>query len=241
MALIPKLRYPLQTETTDGWPHGKAKNKTTAGDNDGTPLERDWVNDIWGFLQSLLNAAGIAPSGSPDQLEESQYLQAIEQRINAGVAPTDAAVEVLASRVQALENITKRLAVFTVNGQTVGSGARLNLTESIDARNYYSEDFGWITVGGEGYYEIHANVIVSAVTHVVPAIVGLRIRLEDTVLATALMNEIDSSQLSHSLSVSTIVQVTNEDTQRINLTALADSGGTLTFAEGGSVAINRIG
>lgn len=78
MALIPSARYPAQTDADAGYPQGKARNAVTYQDGSGTPLERDWVNDIWGFLQSLLSAAAITPSGSPDQLGASQYLAAVQ-------------------------------------------------------------------------------------------------------------------------------------------------------------------
>lgn len=78
MALIPKNRYPAQTDDTDpDYPHGKARNAGAPGDGNGTPFERDLVNDIWGFLQALLEESGVTPSGSPDTASNSQYLQAL--------------------------------------------------------------------------------------------------------------------------------------------------------------------
>lgn len=78
MALIPKNRYPAQTDDTDpDYPHGKARNGGAPGDGNGTPFERDLVNDIWGFLQALLEESGVTPSGSPDTASNSQYLQAL--------------------------------------------------------------------------------------------------------------------------------------------------------------------
>jgi hypothetical protein len=78
MALIPSARYPAQTDADAGYPQGKARNAVTFQDGSGTPLERDWVNDLWGFLQSLLANAGITPSGSPDQVGASQYLAGVQ-------------------------------------------------------------------------------------------------------------------------------------------------------------------
>ena len=78
MALAPSTRYPAQTDTDAGYPQGKARNAGSYQDGTGTPLERDWVNDVWGLLQSLLDDAGLTPSGSPDQVGASQYLEAIE-------------------------------------------------------------------------------------------------------------------------------------------------------------------
>lgn len=83
MAIIPKNKYPANTSTSDAaYPHGKARNQNTPGDGTGTPLEADWINDLWGFLQALLAAGGIAPSNLPDKVGTSQYLDAIKALIN---------------------------------------------------------------------------------------------------------------------------------------------------------------
>lgn len=81
MALIPKNRYPGQVDPSDtvSYPHGKAQNVTSPGDGTGTPWEQDLVNDIFGFQQALLDAAGIHPSGVPDRVGDSQYLDAIKR------------------------------------------------------------------------------------------------------------------------------------------------------------------
>lgn len=77
MALIPSSRYPAQTDLTAPYPQGKARNAGSFQDGTGTPLEADWVNDLWGLLQGLLAHAGITPSGSPDDADTSQYRDAI--------------------------------------------------------------------------------------------------------------------------------------------------------------------
>jgi len=78
MALRPRDAYPGQTGTIDaGYPHGKAQNISVPGDGTGTPLEAAWVNDQWGFLQALLEAGEIAPSGQPDMVGASDYLNAL--------------------------------------------------------------------------------------------------------------------------------------------------------------------
>lgn len=83
MATIPSALYPGQIDTSDptGYPQGKAKNVAVAGDGTGTPLEKAWVNDLFGFWQALLASAGITPTGTPDKVGASQYLDAINTRI----------------------------------------------------------------------------------------------------------------------------------------------------------------
>lgn len=78
MALIPENDYAGQIATGDaGYPHGKARNVTVSGDGTGTPLEAAWVNDVWGFFQNLLTEGGVTPSGNPDEVGASQYLDAL--------------------------------------------------------------------------------------------------------------------------------------------------------------------
>jgi len=78
MAISPSATYPGQVEAAAGYPLGRARNETVVDvSRDGTPFEAVWINDLWGFLQALLTAAGITPSGSPDQVGASQYLEAI--------------------------------------------------------------------------------------------------------------------------------------------------------------------
>lgn len=77
MALVPSAQYPSQTDTDPAYPQGKARNAGSFQDGTGTPLEKSWINDVWGFLQSLLAVASITPSGSPDQVGASDYLDAV--------------------------------------------------------------------------------------------------------------------------------------------------------------------
>lgn len=88
MAIQPKLTYPGQTDAADtAYPYGKAQNVATPGDPNGTPLEAGWLNDLWGFQQALLAAAGITPSGSPDKVGASDYLAAVRKVISNLVTP----------------------------------------------------------------------------------------------------------------------------------------------------------
>lgn len=82
MAISPKDRYPGQIDTTSdptGYPEGAARNVSVPGDGTGTPWEQDLVNDLLGWQQALLDYDGAAPSGTPEKVGASQYLDAIEQ------------------------------------------------------------------------------------------------------------------------------------------------------------------
>lgn len=84
MAIIPNTQFPGKTAGTNtNYPYGQARDVTTSGDGTGTPWVAALANDLFGFQQALLQAAGIAPSGSPDTAVASQYLQAIQALIAA--------------------------------------------------------------------------------------------------------------------------------------------------------------
>ena len=82
MAIIPSNQFPGQVDNTDptNYPHGKAQNDSGPSATDGTPWVAVLLNDLWGFLQALLDVASITPSDTPDSVAGgSQYLQAIQQ------------------------------------------------------------------------------------------------------------------------------------------------------------------
>lgn len=80
MAIKPSTTYPAQTDSgSAGYPHGKARNDATPGDHSGSPWEKTHINDLWGWQQALLDAAGITPSGNADEVGASQYLEALEE------------------------------------------------------------------------------------------------------------------------------------------------------------------
>lgn len=87
MALVPSDEYPAQTDIDTDYPQGKARNASSFQDGTGTPFEAKWLNDIWGFLQALLRAARVTPSGDADTAVASQYLDAVRVVANDAVLP----------------------------------------------------------------------------------------------------------------------------------------------------------
>lgn len=83
MALDYALRYPGQIDTTDpnGYPQGKAKNISSPGSGDGTPYEKDLVNDLFGLLQALLFRGSVTPSGVSDSATASDYFTALRKAV----------------------------------------------------------------------------------------------------------------------------------------------------------------
>jgi len=61
------------------FPNTAAKNSSSAGATDGTPLVAEVYNEIWGFTQVALNLAGLTPNGLTDSItNSSQLLQALQ-------------------------------------------------------------------------------------------------------------------------------------------------------------------
>jgi len=77
MAIVPENDYANTNPADANYTQGSAKNVTAPNDGTGTPLEKAWVNDNWGFQQSLLDEAGVSPSGSPDTVPTSQYKESV--------------------------------------------------------------------------------------------------------------------------------------------------------------------
>ena len=125
MAIIPKNDYTGRINSTDPeYPQGKAINiiGTTVGT--GTPVEEKWLNDDWGFKQEILSEAGITPSGVPDKVGASQYLDGIKTVVNVNDLSqtyTFPTVEALASSLIVFpigKNLKVKDAVFIVQNET---------------------------------------------------------------------------------------------------------------------------
>lgn len=78
--IIPSTKYPGRVDLSDAtnYPQGKARNVTASLDGTGTPLEKDWLNDWFGFQQAVVAAAGITPSNTPDNAVTSQLLTGLK-------------------------------------------------------------------------------------------------------------------------------------------------------------------
>lgn len=117
MAISPKDRYPSQIDTSDGdYPEGKAQNIVSPGDGTGTPWEKDLVNDLFGFQQALLDAASDTPSGDPDKVGASQYLDAVR------AVATEEASDVVDARFDADDYVILSPAVAVAKAVSIASG-----------------------------------------------------------------------------------------------------------------------
>lgn len=80
MAINPSVAFagkigPVSAE----YPYGEARDVSAPGDGTGTPLQALWVNDLFGMEQHALSEAGVTPSGTPDNAEDSQIIEAVRE------------------------------------------------------------------------------------------------------------------------------------------------------------------
>lgn len=57
---------------TNEHPMGAFKNRSSPTSTDGSYIEQDWANDLSGFLERILTAAGATPNGKIDNALSSQ-------------------------------------------------------------------------------------------------------------------------------------------------------------------------
>lgn len=104
MAINPETQYPGKiAPSTPDYPYGAARNITLPGDGTGTPWEAALVNDWFGFLQSLLSESGIVPSGSPEKVGASQYLDALKAIATTRLTYTDSILTATRKNVKVYE------------------------------------------------------------------------------------------------------------------------------------------
>lgn len=87
---FPGKSNPANTE----YPFGSARNVTVPGDGTGTPFVADILNDLFGFQQGLLAAAGLNANGLPDSINNSQYLDALNTITLGELAKNTGAAEI---------------------------------------------------------------------------------------------------------------------------------------------------
>ena len=141
MAIVPSTKYSGQIDTSDltAYPHGKAQNVTVAGDGTGTPLEQDWVNDLWGFLQALLDRAGITPSGDPDEVGASDYMDALESMFGGPSGPLAAVSNLQNGGTAFSDNLANG---FSIRYLPEFSSWYLTIVTTLNAVIYQSTDDG---------------------------------------------------------------------------------------------------
>ncbi len=70
--------YPGKVDIDANNLDGTFKNRTSDALKDGTPYEKGWSSDVWGFLAHILKKALVSPSGAEENQTNSQYYDAID-------------------------------------------------------------------------------------------------------------------------------------------------------------------
>ncbi len=78
MAKKLEVLYPGKTDVDGNNQFGTFKNRTSDTLKDGTPYEKGWASDVWGFLAHILKKAVVTPSGAEENETVSQYYDALE-------------------------------------------------------------------------------------------------------------------------------------------------------------------
>lgn len=71
--------YPGKIDIDANNPFGTFKNRDDDILKNGTPYEKGWTSDVWGFLAHVLNKANIIPNSVEENINTSQYYDAFEQ------------------------------------------------------------------------------------------------------------------------------------------------------------------
>ncbi|MGL5283973.1 MAG: gp53-like domain-containing protein [Plesiomonas shigelloides] len=78
MAIDFTAKYPGRFDPVSAlYPQGKFKNRSAPNTEDGSYMERDWLNDWNGFFGALLKNANVTPNGSVDTATASQLYDAL--------------------------------------------------------------------------------------------------------------------------------------------------------------------
>lgn len=156
MALQRDTKYPGRfTTATSEHPQGPFKNRTSSTSQDGSYLEKDWLNDWDGFFGSLLNSAGLTPDGNVDAVGASQYFNALVTV--ASVAPVGTSRNLKCSIAAASATAT-----FTADEVVVASvlGGKKYLIANLNASiNLATTGAGGMDTGSapaSGYVAIYA-------------------------------------------------------------------------------------
>jgi hypothetical protein len=215
MSLNPSTSYPGQIDTTApaDYPYGKAQNESVAGASDGTPLEKAWVNDLWGFLQAVLAAAGITPSGTPDKVGASQYLQGL-QLIFA-----------------------KAFAAYNIGGTDVDDAALFTLTVN-QVSGSFSLASNEVQVPAAGNYEVHVGIPLQVTGGTAPYEVSVELMKGGSVVgASALSTSVAQAGGAAIISRTFIVAVATPASEKFSVRSNANNQ---LVAGSGTLLIRRL-
>lgn len=229
MALDLTQTYPAQIDDTDpAYPWGKARNANSPDDTNGTPLEAQWLNDVWGSRQALLDAASILPSGSPDQVGASDVLTAIQTLISSAVA----------SEVQ--KRVAAASAWFAPSGSG-GENAKLALTKLGETGASFDLANDEITLPAGTYLVALRTSVSNNVTATETLQMGVDLRIGGSAVITALGRRY-SDEATHFVPLVgfEVVTITDPPNEKLSLHVVAGSVGNTVVAIDSAPASNRL-
>lgn len=222
MAISPKDTYGVQIDTSDptGYPEGAAMNDGTPGDGTGTPLEKAWVNDWFGFVQAALSDAAVAFSGNPEKVGASDVVAAILKMIDRG----------------------RHGARFAVGGVSIADGDNLEIGLQQAGYNTYSVNHtnNDIRAPETGLYFVSFTGTAAIANASNPAIASVSLELSGLSHGRAYAKRFNTTTGEYvGFSASAIVEIASTSTDK--LTLLNVSGVPITLAASSIVNIHRIG
>lgn len=221
--------YPAQIDDTDpAYPWGKARNAEAPDDSRGTPLEAQWLNDVLGSRQALLDAAGILPSGSPDRVGASDVLSAVQTLIASAVA-TEVAKRVVAAS-----------AWFVPSGSGAPD-AKLTLTKLGETGASFGVDDDEITLPEGTYLAALRTSVSNSVTATETLQMGVDLRVGGSAVITALGRRY-SDEAAHFVPLVgfEVLTITDPPNEKLSLHIVAGSVGTTVVAIDSAPASNRL-
>jgi hypothetical protein len=129
------------------FPNITGKNASGPTATDGTPFTADYINDMWGAMQDILNAAGLTPNGQAEAAGSSQILTALQR--GAGLPPGTILMAAWNPVTQAL------MRTIPMNGQLIPIGAGSPYLGLVGATYVGDSHNGDANL--EGYYKCDAG------------------------------------------------------------------------------------
>ena len=129
MAVNLPNKYPGRFDPVSAdYPQGKFKNRSSPTAEDGSYMERDWLNDWAGFFGAMLSGAGITPNNVVDTAQSSQFFTALQAVILKSLPKRSFASSDFIRIPDVPGGLIIQWGSFTITSTTVGVLATTNVT-----------------------------------------------------------------------------------------------------------------
>ena len=228
--LSPKDTYPGQIDTSDpDYPYGKAQGVTVPGDGTGTPLEKRWVSENFGWKQAVVVAAGVTPNGLPESAANSQILQSLQTIFldakNGGTYAPTTEIDIAGKGL--------KVGDFEARAEFIYDGAVLQGAASVDTLDYELFDNAAITY-------VRADGAASAGPHVIyDGNNALEVEFRNGAKLSFAADPSNILAMSGLMAVDGEVEIENGGALNVELGGLAhlEAGATLSADAGATVSL----